>query len=155
MSRAAEKLVRRLGLSGFVGLDFMIDRQNGKPLLIELNARPTQICHMALDERSDMIGGLATALGVIPPTRRMPTVGAATIALFPQECWRDPHSAYLRSAYHDVPWSVPKFTAAYSLPPASDRRRWLKGMMARRRSRRLLSSVASLLGTAPKPPSPV
>ena len=126
MSRAAEKLVRRLGLSGFVGLDFMIDRQNGKPLLIELNARPTQICHMALDERSDMIGGLATALGVIPPTRRMPTVGAATIALFPQECWR------IRTVHTCVaPITTCRGRCPSSPPPTACRRRPIAGAGSR------------------------
>jgi hypothetical protein len=31
-----------------------------------------------------------------------------TIALFPQEWIRDPHSSFLRSAYHDIPWEEPE-----------------------------------------------
>ncbi|HYX01270.1 MAG TPA: hypothetical protein VE963_04220, partial [Reyranella sp.] len=37
----------------------------------------------------------------------------STIALFPQECWRDPTSSFLQLAYHDVPRRSPDFIAAY------------------------------------------
>ena len=161
MTDAAEKLVRRLGLSGFVGLDFVIDAKTSEPFFIELNARPTQICHIALDARSDMIGNLAVALGATPPLRRLPNVGSSTIALFPQECWRNPDSEYLHAAHHDVPWSTPEFIAAYRLPPPPEAKHWLKGM-ARRRSLpyapvdvRPFSRAATLLGDPANPSSPV
>jgi hypothetical protein len=35
-----------------------------------------------------------------------------TIALFPQEWIRDPASAFLQSAYHDVPWDKPELIRA-------------------------------------------
>ena len=34
------------------------------------------------------------------------------IALFPQEWMRDPDSAFLKSAYHDVPWEEPELLRA-------------------------------------------
>jgi hypothetical protein len=134
----------------------MIDKETGQPLLIELNARPTQICHIGLGADSDMIGSLAIALGANPPMRPLPNVDTPMIALFPQECWRDPDSPYLRHAYHDVPWSTPEFIAAYRLPPAPQPEHWLKGMArGRRRSPRAFPAAASLLGGTAKPPSPV
>jgi glutathione synthase/RimK-type ligase-like ATP-grasp enzyme len=163
MSEAAEKLVRRLGLSGFLGLDFMIDRKTGQPFFIELNARPTQICHMAPDTSADMVGTLAVALGALPVPRHLPNVGGPTIALFPQECWREPDSEYLHSAHHDVPWWAPEFLAAYRMPPPLEPMSRLKDMALRFRLPRRtalapaqsFSTAATLLGNAAEPPSSI
>ena len=113
MAEAVRRLVRRLGLSGFVGFDFVLEHSTGRPFLIEMNGRPTQICHLAFDAASDMIGALAAALGAVPRPRAMLAPEVSTIALFPQECWRDPTSSFLQLAYHDVPCRSPDFIAAY------------------------------------------
>jgi hypothetical protein len=130
MSDAAARIVRHLGLSGFVGFDFMLEAVTGRSYLIEMNGRPTQICHLALDAGSDMIGALAACTGSVPPRRTIPNIDQPTIALFPQESWRDPSSGYLRSAFHDVPWQAPDFIAAYSSVVAPEPPNWLRVVRA-------------------------
>jgi len=48
MSIVAEKIVRRLHLSGLIGFDFMLEEQTGNPYLIEVNPRATQVGHLTL-----------------------------------------------------------------------------------------------------------
>ncbi len=117
MTEAAAFLVQRLGLSGFVGFDFMIGASSGQAYLLEMNGRPTPISHIALDGPSDMISALAQPFAV---TRKVPNVNSPIVALFPQEVWRDPKSGYLRSAYHDVPRHAAEFVTFYADPVAPE-----------------------------------
>jgi hypothetical protein len=114
MVETAKRVVSRLGLSGFVGFDFVIQQGSGEPYLIEMNLRPTPISHLALDASGDLIG----ALGGRPRASIEPQVARANgiIAIFPQEFWRDPNSVYLKTAFHDIPTDEPEFVAAYQLP---------------------------------------
>jgi glutathione synthase/RimK-type ligase-like ATP-grasp enzyme len=137
MAHASQRLVRRLGLSGFIGFDFMLEATSGRAFVLEMNARPTQICHIALDRSSDMVGALANSLSWSVP-RHLPNVSASTIALFPQEFWRDPDSAHLKSACHDVPWTEPAFIAAYRHPVAPEPPAWTQ------RVRRSITAPARL-----------
>ena len=54
MAVAAEKMVRRLNLSGLHGFDFMLEEQTGDPYLIEINPRATQVGHLALGAGRDL-----------------------------------------------------------------------------------------------------
>jgi glutathione synthase/RimK-type ligase-like ATP-grasp enzyme len=126
MSDAAAHVVRHLGLSGFVGFDFMLEAATGRAYLIEMNGRPTQICHLALDADSDMIGALAARLLSVARRRPVPNIDGPTVALFPQESWRDPDSGYLTSAFHDVPRHVPEFIAAYCSQVAPEPPDWIQ-----------------------------
>jgi thioredoxin reductase len=117
MTKAAAFLVRRLGLSGFVGFDFMIHAGSGQAYLLEMNGRPTPISHIALNGPTDMISALAQPFAV---TRKVPNIDSPTVALFPQEMWRDPESGYLRSAYHDVPQHAAEFVTFYADPVAPE-----------------------------------
>jgi ATP-grasp domain len=112
MSEAAEKIARRLKLSGFHGLDFMIETKTGKAHLIEINPRTTQVGHLALGEERDLPAALYAAVTrkSMEPSARV--TENDTIALFPQEWKRDPQSPYLSSAYHDVPWQQPGIVSA-------------------------------------------
>lgn len=107
MQSAAQKIARRLNLSGLHGLDFMIESQTGNAYLIEMNPRATQIGHLNLGADRNLPAAISAAL----TGRFMQSDGPVTenelIALFPQECLRDPASPFLKSAYHDVPWSEP------------------------------------------------
>ena len=83
MEEAARLLVGRLELSGFCGLDFVIDDVTGVPYLIELNPRATQLGHLRADERGDLAGAFCAAAFETtpgPPTATRHEV----IALFPQ-----------------------------------------------------------------------
>jgi glutathione synthase/RimK-type ligase-like ATP-grasp enzyme len=128
MSDAAARMVRHLGLSGFVGFDFMLEAVTGRAYLIEMNGRPTQICHLALDADSDMISALAARLSPVVLRRTIPNIDGPTVALFPQESWRDPDSGYLTTAFHDVPRHVPEFIAAYRSQVAPEPLDWVQIM---------------------------
>lgn len=148
MEDAAARVVRRLNLSGFCGFDFMWD-DAGRVHLLELNARTTQICHLARDERADMPGALYAQL-TGTARRRLTPAKHDVIAFFPQEYWRDPASSYLTSAYHDVPWQAPQVIAAYLRPP---RRHWLDEIQHFFRNARALRAPTSALGAVPMTPS--
>jgi len=112
MATAAEKIARRLRLSGFHGLDFMIEARTGDAYLIEINPRTTQVGHLCLGPKRDLAAALYGAVTgkAVPPA---PVVTRNdTIALFPQEWKRDAASPFLASAYHDVPWGEPELVRA-------------------------------------------
>jgi hypothetical protein len=122
MSNAAEKLVRRLNLSGLHGLDFMIEAQTGNAFLIEMNSRPTQVGHLTLGPGRDLPAALSAVLSGTPVREAPKLTEKDIIALFPQEWSRDPGSPYLQSAYHDVPWAESELIRCC----VRKRRRWSK-----------------------------
>ena len=108
MAAAAEKITRKLGLSGFYGFDFMIEAGSGNAYIIEVNPRATQVGHLSLGPGRDLSAALYAALSGKAAKPAPKVTENDTIALFPQEWIRDPQSLYLRSAYHDVPWEEPE-----------------------------------------------
>ena len=118
MARAAEKICRRLNLSGFHGFDFIVEEGTGHAHLIEMNPRTTQVGHLTLGCGRDLPAELFAAV-TQTTVRESPCItDKATIALFPQEWNRDPHSPFLESAYHDVPWEEPELIRACVRKPA-------------------------------------
>jgi hypothetical protein len=123
MDRAAEVLASRLRLSGFYGLDFVLDgetgdrqigdQQTGTAWLLEMNSRATQIAHLALGPEHDLAAAAFAAVAGVPLHPRAAVTTAETIALFPQEWQRDAASAQIPGAYHDVPWDTPALVRAY------------------------------------------
>jgi Carbamoyl-phosphate synthase L chain, ATP binding domain len=112
MSSAAEKVVRRLSLSGVHGFDFLLEETTGNAYLIEINPRSTQVGHLTFGLGRDIPAALYSAVSgqAICPAPKV--TEERTIALFPQEWIRDPASSYLQSAYHDVPWDKPELIRA-------------------------------------------
>lgn len=105
ISGVAAKVAARLQLSGFHGLDFMIEDETGRAYLIEINPRTTQVGHLVLSGGRDLPAALYSAITGRCPGRYAPrTIESNTVALFPNEWMRDPQSVFLQSAYHDVPW---------------------------------------------------
>jgi hypothetical protein len=104
MSSAVEGMVRRLGLSGFYGFDFMLESGATNAYLIEVNPRSTQVGHLSMGAGRDLPAALFAALSgeTVQPAPK--ATEKDTVALFPQEWIRDSESPFLRSAYHDVPW---------------------------------------------------
>lgn len=118
IDRAAEVLAARLNLSGFYGLDFILDSQRGDEQigtawLIEMNSRATQIAHLALGPDHDLAAAAFAAVTGVPVHPRPVVTTQQTIALFPQEWQRDPASPLIPGAYHDVPWDAPALVRAY------------------------------------------
>jgi hypothetical protein len=107
MSQAVDAMVRRLGLSGFCGFDFMLEAATGNAYLIEINPRATQVGHLPLGAGRDLPAALYAAITgkAAQPAPRV--TENDTVALFPQEWIRDSQSPFLETAYHDVPWQEP------------------------------------------------
>lgn len=108
LSAAAEKMVRRLNLSGLHGFDFMLEAQTGNAYLIEINPRTTQVGHLRLGPGRDLPAALCAAVSGEPVQEAAKVTEKDTIALFPHEWNRNPASAFLRSGFHDVPWEEPE-----------------------------------------------
>jgi glutathione synthase/RimK-type ligase-like ATP-grasp enzyme len=128
----AASIVRRLGFSGFCGFDFILRKDNALPVLIEMNARPTQACHLAFEPGNSLADVLFDAVRGQKRRLRATNTPARLVALFPQEFWRDPRSPYLVEAYHDVPWDTPYLVTVYRRPPPID---WVE------RIKRLIRSI--------------
>jgi hypothetical protein len=107
MDLAASTLAERLQLSGFHGLDFILDGPTGTPWLLEMNSRATQVAHLALGPGRDLAAAALAAVTGTPEKPRAMVTTLETIALFPQEWQRDASSPLLAGAYHDVPWESP------------------------------------------------
>jgi glutathione synthase/RimK-type ligase-like ATP-grasp enzyme len=125
MAEVAEHVVKRLGLSGFVGFDFILEGTSGRAFLIEMNPRPTPICHLSLDSQRDMTGALFTRLGGAEASKSEARFPGKVIALFPGESWRDPNSDYLVSCHHDAPWEEPQLVSAYARPLSPHSFSWI------------------------------
>jgi hypothetical protein len=134
MSSAVTRLVRRLGISGFCGVDFVIEDATGEAYLIELNPRSTPICHLALSDGRDPAGTLAACLSDVPIRQRWPMTTNDVVAFFPQAWHLDPANRMLHTGFHDIPWEEPDLVGELIRLPWPDR-----GLLARL-LRRLRSS---------------
>ncbi len=121
MLHAAEVLARCLNLSGFHGLDFMIEDKTGTAYLLELNPRCAMPCHLRLGSGRDLIGSLCSELSGVPIDEPPFCPGSDTVAYFPQAWLADPGNDILRSGYHDVPWGEPDLVRELMLLPWPDR----------------------------------
>lgn len=101
MMTAAKRIASRLNLSGFFGLDFMIDEQSNRTYLIEMNPRCTPLCHLQLGPGRDMIEALRAQLSGEQYRETPPVTENSLIAYFPQ-AWNC-NSEYLQSSYQDIP----------------------------------------------------
>jgi len=107
MAEAAARLVKRMGLSGLWGIDFVLEATTDAAFTIEMNPRATPTCHLPLGPGRDLAAALVTRLTGSPPPMPTPPIAHEVIAIFPGEWERDPASAHLRADYHDVPWDEP------------------------------------------------
>lgn len=130
MQNTAARLVRRLGVSGFCGFDFVVEDGTGHAHLVEMNPRSTQLCHLPLGPGRDLAAALATRLAGAPPSVAAPITHNPVIAFFPQAWRHAPDSPLLRTAYHDVPWEDPELMRELVQVPYADR-----GLLARLRAR--------------------
>ena len=117
MIAAARSIARRLDLSGMHGFDFVIDANTQQARLIEINPRATQINHIAFGAGGSSAVALRCALENKPSEETSLAPAPKEIALFPLEWRRDPASAYLASAFHDVPYEEPELLRFYGFEP--------------------------------------
>jgi carbamoylphosphate synthase large subunit len=106
MMLAAKQIAGRLGLSGFFGLDFMIEDGSGNTYLIEMNPRSTLLCHLPLGPGRDMIAPLFAKLSGQPLRDTSSVTKNDMIAYFPQ-AWHC-KSKFLESSFQDVPEGEPE-----------------------------------------------
>ena len=105
---AVRLLARTLQLSGFHGLDFVIEQGSDAAYLLELNPRATQLGHLNLSAQGDLAGVMARKLkNEAPDTISENEIQNSAIALFPFAFKSNPGSVYLHQGYHDVPWDEP------------------------------------------------
>ena len=124
IANAAQRLTRQLGLTGFYGLDFMLETATGSAWLIEMNPRCTQLGHLARPDQMDLAGLLCTKLTDRAITSSQPPIEEKTVAFFPQAIDWNPRSHFLRSGYHDVPWDEPQLVRELLQKPWPERQ-WL------------------------------
>ncbi len=118
----AGRLAQELRLTGFYGLDFMVDEATGQALLIELNPRVTPLANIRLEPGRDLIGAAATVLsGVLClPPKTMPS--GDLVAHFPIAWNWNRDNALLAACFQDVPWDEPALMADMLRPSWPDRR---------------------------------
>lgn len=104
MMSAAEKIARRLGLSGVFGLDFVIEERTGEAYLIEMNPRCTPLCHLRMGAGHDMVEALRAQLTGQPLRETSPLTENRVIAYYPQ----GRKSELLSSSFLDVPREEPE-----------------------------------------------
>jgi hypothetical protein len=112
ISATVKKMAARLGFSGLVGFDFILEERTGHPYLIELNPRATQTCHLRLGNGRDLVGALRSRISGEAPQSVPSMTDNDVIALFPQEWQKTPDSEFIKSAFHDVPWDEPELVRA-------------------------------------------
>jgi len=116
MRHAAERIAARLSLTGFFGLDFILDRV-GEAWLIELNARPTPISHLNLGPGRDPVSALVGQIAGCPAPVRPALPPGVAIGLFPHILEPDFPS---EGVFQDHPVGQPglaKAFAAYARAP--------------------------------------
>jgi hypothetical protein len=124
MKKAAERVVSRLKLSGFYGLDFIIESATGTPVLIEMNPRCTQLGHIELSGEGCLAGVFSAAMRGEPRPLVQNPIPGDKIALFPQALAAgEPCRAYIDASYHDVPSEDPQLVSELMLK-SWPQRRW-------------------------------
>ncbi len=123
MSRAAALLAARLQMSGFFGLDFMLERGSNTEYLIEMNPRCTQLGHLKLPQ-GDLAGVLCAALRGTERPRPRRAIRSDTIAFFPQAWLWGATGDLAEHVYHDVPWEQKRLVEALMRPPWPERQ-WI------------------------------
>ncbi len=114
MRRAGEKVAAGLNLTGFYGLDFILETTSGDgagspdvsgpAYLIEMNPRTTQLGHIELPGQGSLAAHFNAAMrGENQPQITNP-ISKPTIALFPQALMAgETTRPYIDASYHDVP----------------------------------------------------
>jgi predicted ATP-grasp superfamily ATP-dependent carboligase len=106
MMSAAERIAHRLHLSGFFGLDFVIENNTGAAYLIEMNPRVTPQCHLRLGKGRDMVAALMAHFSEQPVLETPPITRNHLIAYFPQ-AW-SARSEFVQSSFQDIPSDEPE-----------------------------------------------
>ncbi len=118
MIRAAACIARRLRLSGFFGLDFVIEDRTGATYLIEMNPRCTPPCPLPLGEGRDLVAAFWSHLKEQPVPHTLSVTDKSRIAYFPQASLsaRDTPDPILCSSFVDIPVEEPNLVEQLQNP---------------------------------------
>ena len=119
-SRAAAVLAAHLGMSGFFGLDFMLEHGTGAAHLIELNPRCTQLGHLQLPQ-GDLAGAFCASLVGRETAGTCPPIASDRIAFFPQARLWGAKGALGPGVHHDVPPEQQQLVKALMREPWPER----------------------------------
>jgi hypothetical protein len=125
ISQAACRLAKRLQLSGFYGVDFILQEGTRAAYLLEMNPRCTQLGHLPVDGQGDLVGLLCRKLQadpVAPVEKRFGLRAGDTVAFFPKVTSLNASSELLH-AYQDTPWQRPELVEEL-LKPSWPNRQW-------------------------------
>jgi ATP-grasp domain len=122
-SRAAALLAAHLGMSGFFGLDFMLEHGSGAAYLVEMNPRCTQLGHLPL-RQGDLAGAWCASLAGSEALKARQPIESNKIAFFPQAWLWGAKSAMAADVHHDVPWEQKQLIEILSREPWPQRQ-WL------------------------------
>jgi hypothetical protein len=131
MLLAARRIAARLRMSGFFGLDFMIDRETREPFLIEMNPRTTPCCVLQLGKGRNLAPALFARVTETPEPDTPPRTTRSKIAYFPQPGWSadGPAPGEAPEWYYDVPVDAPELMPILMHPR---RKRSLLGVLVDR-----------------------
>ncbi|MEP7050655.1 MAG: hypothetical protein ABJB12_09895 [Pseudomonadota bacterium] len=142
MRSTAQAMIRALGYSGFASLDFILDGQD-QAHFIELNSRPTPICHLGEHLGLDLCVRLREAIAGETSADGDPPGLPKKVALFPQEWIRNPSSPHFTDSFHDVPWDDPDMVEAFVIL-ARSQMRWGQWQYQEARSERIRQMLTQL-----------
>jgi hypothetical protein len=116
MISAAERIAEKLHLSGFFGLDFIIESGSGATYLLEMNPRCTPLSQIQLGLGTDMVGALHAVLAGRPLPAAPPSArnGCEVIAYFPQP--RNSNSEFRELSLQNFPHGEPELAKALLRP---------------------------------------
>ncbi len=121
MVETARRVVKALGLSGLIGLDFMIEASTGYAYLIEMNPRCTPICPVPLGPGRDLAEALVAQLMKRAPRERPAKTERDILVFFPDTWQLDPSNQLMHTGYHDVPWEQPELVRILMRPELRER----------------------------------
>jgi hypothetical protein len=128
MDAAAQTIVERLGATGFLGFDFMLEEATLKAFLIEINPRATPTGHLSLGVGHDLCAAFAEVMtGRKAPAR--PKVESKRLVIF-----REGMPAGLPDDfYSDAPSEYPDLVRYWRQPPGTLHRltQWLQNKFSR------------------------
>ncbi len=112
--RFSDQLAIGLGMSGFFGIEYIVDAGTGEAYLLEINRRAMLATPLGGMIDIDLCAALYAAINGQPPSSRrdLDPGEEHMITHFPQEWLRDPQSRYLRDFRIDAPWDDPEVMEA-------------------------------------------
>lgn len=126
MKKAAKLVTSRLKLSGFYGLDFILQSGTDMPYLIEMNPRCTQLGHIEFTSEGCLAGVFSDFLRGEPLRLARAPISGEKIALFPQSLTAgEACRRHIDESYLDLPSEEPRLLAELKLLRSWPHRQWL------------------------------